>query len=283
MIVQPLATVKTLARLSGLALAREANCLLAWDAGQKLYLWDLDGKPRGQQTAPVPISAVGISDDGSRIVAASRNGQLWWFDGNLQLLFDHAADIEPVALALESFGGALAVSSRSRQTHLYNATGQLQATIETPKALQFLSFVPSQTRLVGAADFGLIACFDARGQTVWQQVVVSHIGSICVDGMGQAVWAACYTDGLRRFDPHGKEREVVRTGSSCRLTCCDFDGAMLLTSQEPASLSLLKPDGRVLSSYTMSRHAAFLVMDALGERGAFAPADGQVTLFAVQN
>lgn len=283
MIVQPAGTVQTASRLSGLALAREANRLIAWDAAQQLYLWDLDGKPRGRHTVPVPISSVCICDDGSRIVAACRNGQLWWFDGDLRLLFDHAVDSEPLAVALESFGGYLAVSDRVRRTQLFTATGQLQAMVETPKALHFLAFVPAQTRFVGAADFGLIACFDARGASVWQQVVVSHIGSICVDGMGQAVWVACFTDGLRRFDPHGKERDALRTRGSCRLTCCDFDGTLLLTGQEPASLSLLKPDGRVLSSYTMPRHAAFLVMDALGERGAFAPTDGQVTLFTLQN
>jgi hypothetical protein len=283
MIVQFRSNLQTTSRLAGLAIAREANRLLAWDAGHRLYLWDLDGKLRHDHTVPVPIAAAGICDDGNRIVAASKNGQLWWFDGSLQLLFDHAVDFEPVAVALESFGNHLVVSNRDRHTHLFNANGQLEARVETPKALNFLTFIPSQTRFVGAADFGLIACFDARGESVWQHVIVSHIGSICVDGMGQAVWVACFTDGLRRFDPFGKERDVVRTQGSCRLSCCDFDGTMLLTGQEPSSLSLLKPDGKVLSSYTLSRHAAFLVMDALGERGAFASPDGQVTLFALQN
>ena len=128
----------------------------------------------------------------------------------------------------------------------------------------------------------LIACFDAQGARIWQNVVVSHIGSICTDGTGKSVWVACYTDGLRCFDAHGRERDAVRTQGSCRTACCDFDGTLLLVAEESARLSLLKCDGTVLGSYAMPRNAAFVVLDGLGERGAFAPATGPITLFELK-
>ncbi len=283
MTVQPIATVETTARLCGLALARETGRLLAWDAGQRLYLWNLEGKSLGNQNLPVPLAAAQITDDGQRIAAAAKNGQLWWFDGDLQFLFDQSLGFEPVGLALEALGQYLVVSDRDRRAHLLSVSGEQRSVVETPKALRFLTFVPSQTRFVGAGEVGLIACFDAQGKSVWQQVVVSHIGSICTDGMGQSVWVACYTEGLHRFDPNGKDRGVLRTRGSCRLACCDFDGTVLLTAEEPASLSLLKSDGTVLGSYAIParRSAAFLVLDALGERGAYAAADGPIMLFSL--
>jgi hypothetical protein len=281
MILQPTATVQTEAHLCGLSLARETERLLAWDADQRLYLWDLDGKSLGRQSLPTPLAAAQIADDGQHILAAFRNGQLWWFNGRLQFLYEQVLDFEPLAVALEAFGQWLAISDRHRRTHLLSANGVQEKVLETPKALRHLAFVASEPRFFGAADVGLLASFDSSGARLWQQVVVSSIGSITVDGAGETLWAACYTDGIRRFDMQGRECAVLRTQGSCRLVCSDYDGTVLLAGEEPARLSLLKSDGAVLGSYAMPRNAAHLVLDALGERGAFAPAQGPITLFAL--
>jgi hypothetical protein len=153
---------------------------------------------------------------------------------------------------------------------------------------------------MGAADFGLVAAFDAQGTQLWRQVLVSHIGSICVDGLGQSVWLACYTDGLRRLNaatgqqqPMGKSSARADAAVSCRLACCDYDGKLIVTAEESTgrtlnpssapsgSLSLLKPDGTVLGSYALLRPSAHLVVDALGRHGACAPAEGPISLFTL--
>ncbi len=53
------------APLLGLALAREAGLLLAWDEGGHLYLIGPDGERRLTSRAPDKIVSAAISDDGS--------------------------------------------------------------------------------------------------------------------------------------------------------------------------------------------------------------------------
>jgi hypothetical protein len=278
--IRPTATVQTAGRLGGLILCREAGRLVAWDAARQLAVWDLDGRSRGQLTLPVAIAAAAASEDGRCVVVATANNHLWWYDGALQLLFDQPLDFAPLAAALEPLGQYLVLTDGQQRTYLFTHRGQRLWAVETPRPLRQVVFVPGMPRFVGAADFGVVVCLDAKAQTVWRHGPVCHLGGLCSDGPGTATLVACFSDGIRHYDAAGRERQIA-TRAPCRLVACDYDGKLLLAALDPGSLSLLKPDGRVLSTLSLPRNAAAVALDALGERGAFALADGQVTLFQV--
>src|SRR6516162_2081915 len=60
-------TVVTESPLKGLALAREAGTILAWDEGNQLYLLNVQGESLSTSRVPNRIQAGAISDEGSLI------------------------------------------------------------------------------------------------------------------------------------------------------------------------------------------------------------------------
>src|SRR6516162_9145716 len=60
-------TVVTDSPLKGLSFAREAGAILAWDAGNQLYLLNVQGESLSFSRVPNRVNSAAISDDGSLI------------------------------------------------------------------------------------------------------------------------------------------------------------------------------------------------------------------------
>jgi hypothetical protein len=280
--LEPLWTRRTEARLTGLSYAREAGLVLAWDVGQRLTLWDRSGQRQAQTTLLVPPVVAAISDDGSQIAAAGPNGEIWWLDPDLKFQFDLTLKSAPLALALDPLGDYLAVSGRERRTHLFNRLGKELAAFETARPLHHLVFVPSQARILGAADYGFIGCFEASGRCLWRDSPLTHVGSLSCDGTGSTILLACFSQGLRWYDHSGKLAAQVPTETPCRRADISFDGDLVLAASESASLSLLNRQGRVLETLATPQNVAALVLGALGEMGVFGLPTGDVTAVSIQ-
>lgn len=281
MILKQLWTHNTVARLAGLSLAREAGLILAWDQSQRLTIWDRTGQRKATTALVLPAVAAAISDDGKQVVAAGSGGQIWWLDADLKLQFDHDLKTSPLAVALEAFGDYVAVSDRERRTHVFNRLGKTVTTFETPRALHHLSFVPSRARVLGAADYGYVGCFDAQGRCLWRDAPPTHVGSLCCDGTGSTVLLACFSDGLRHHDATGSHRGNLPTPAPCRRAAISFDGNTILVASESASLALLNRQGRVLETLALPQSATALVLGALGELGVFGLPTGDVTAVSI--
>ena len=65
-------TVVTDSPLKGMALAREAGTILAWDEGNQLYLFDVKGESLSYSRVPSRILAGAISDEGASSRSWSR-------------------------------------------------------------------------------------------------------------------------------------------------------------------------------------------------------------------
>lgn len=282
MILKQLWTHNTDARLAGLSFAREARLILAWDVSQRLTLWDRGGQRRASTSLVLAPVAAAISDDGQQIVAVGPGGEVHWLDRELNLQFDHKLPAAPLAVALESFGDYLAVSDRERRTHLFNRLGKSVATFVSPRPLHHLAFVPSKARLLGAADYGFIGCFDAQGRCLWRDAPLTHVGSLCCDGSGSTILLASFSDGVNRYDALGMQRGHLATPAPCRRAAVSFDGTLILTASESASLSLLNRQGLVLETLAIPQSATALVMGALGELGVFGLPTGDVTAVGIQ-
>src|SRR4051812_49971229 len=84
----PAWTVLTDAPLKGLALAREAGTILAWDERGQLYLLDLRGEHRSVGRAPGKVVAGDISDSGSLIALLGEGSRLWLYGPDLEMVAD---------------------------------------------------------------------------------------------------------------------------------------------------------------------------------------------------
>jgi hypothetical protein len=263
-------------------LAREAGLLLAWDAAQRVYLWDVAGNPQGKTSVHFPLADAAISDDGSRVVLAGASGQLWWLNRELRLVIDLRLDSEPAAVALEPLGLYTAVSSRDRRTRLLSRTGREVVAFETPRPLAYLLFLHTRPLLVGAADFGFVGVFDTAGRCVWRQAPVTHVGSLCAGGMGETIFLASFFSGIERFDAAGRPLAAIPTSQPCCLARSNYAGERILMASDGASLALLKSDGEVISNVALPANATALVLGALGDWGAYGLADGTVTSLEIR-
>ncbi len=278
--LRPCGSLSTAARLLGLALAREAQRLLAWDEGRSLYLWDLEGRLHARAVLLTAPACAAISDDGSQVLVADREGGLTWLNHQLELRFNQELPVRSgvVGLALEALGRYAVVSTADQLSFLLTRTGNLVAKTEMPRPLKHLAFVPGQRCFIGAADFGLVTCIDSVGKVLWRDTPVSHVGAVGVSGAGPKVWLACFSSGLQGYDRSGKNLGTLTTSRPCCLVCVDWAGERILVADDAGTLSLLKPDGQVLGELPTNRAVTALVLGALGDLGACGHADGTVTL-----
>src|SRR5437867_1021760 len=84
-------TVLTDSPLKGLALAREAATILAWDEGDQVCLLDAYGQHRSVARAPARINAAAISDDGALIALLIAGPRLLLLNADLEPVADRAA------------------------------------------------------------------------------------------------------------------------------------------------------------------------------------------------
>src|SRR4051794_36690092 len=112
----PAWTVLTDSPLSGLALAREAALILAWDEGNRLYLIDLRGERQETLRVEGKIAAASISDDGQLVAALVGGDRLLLLASDLEPISDRSALPDAAALAIDPHGRYVAVASRTGTT-----------------------------------------------------------------------------------------------------------------------------------------------------------------------
>jgi hypothetical protein len=266
-------------RPRGLCLAREKGWLLAWDENNWLYLLNRNGERQAQRHGgDSGLTAACCADDGSAYAAVGGQGEVWWFAPDLMPRWQRSLGAPAVAAALDPFGHCLAVTDARGRLTLYDRKGRVLGESETPRPLCHLAFVPEAPRLVGAADFGLLACFDPAGRCVWREGLVSHVGSLGVSGAGR-IAVACFTEGLRFYDLDGNKEGGFALPEPCRLAALTFDGAKALATGLGNRLLLLDRSGRTLESTELESPAAGLALGALGDSAAVALSDGRVVAF----
>jgi hypothetical protein len=277
-------TNATLGRFRGLGLAREPGWVLAWDAAQRLYLWDREGKARAEQTLAAPPAVAAISDDGQSSVTLTSDGHLCWFDSKLTLQFDHPLDIKPLAVALEAYGQYLLVSDQERHTFLFSRAGEQLTQVETPRPLQHLVFFTTQSAWAGAANYGFIGCYEADGKCRWRDTPFSNTGNLAWDG-GNGLYLASYSEGVRRYSIDGGAASHVATRFAARRVGAAYQGDRLWVAHETigdtaGGLSLLKSDGTVLGTFALPQRADAVAAGPLGDWGAYGLTEGRVGLVA---
>ncbi len=280
--LRPVWSVALEARPRGLALAREKDWLLAWDDAGWLYLLDRKGERQAQRHGEGPAAAACAAEDGSAYVAVGGRGDVCWLTPDLMPRWRRTLPFSPLAAAMDPFGRVLAVSDSRGNLYLLDHEGRSVGEAQTPRPLHHLAFVPEAPRLVGCADFGLVACFDMRGRCIWRDGLVAHVGSLTTSGDGSHIALACFSDGLRFYKLDGKKRPTLALGEPCRLAALSYAGDRALTAGLDRRLALLDPTGRTLSSATLDAAVTALAMAPLGGAAAVALADGQVARLSIQ-
>lgn len=227
-----------LSSLGGLVLARERGALVLWDRKRVVHCSARDGQVQAQWRAPVPLCGAACSEDGGSIAALAQDGQFWWFAPDLRPRWQRQLLAPGSGLALEPFGQYVALGTQDGVIHLLDRLGRTRWRTTVPRPLRRLAFVPEKPILLGCADFGLVVCFDAQGNRLWQHGLVAHVGSLSVAGNGRRVALACYSEGLCWFAYDQSTPRHQEPGLPCRLADLSYTGDDLLVLDLQDQLSL---------------------------------------------
>jgi WD40 repeat protein len=256
-------------------MAREKGSILAWDE-HWLFLLNRTGIRQAQRRMPGPICTACCADDGSAYVAIGKEGGIWWLAPDLSERKRQSSRGSPRSAALDPYGNYLAVAGARGDLELFDRNGRLVSKAETPRPLHHLVYVPEAPFLLGCADFGLVCCFDWSGRSVWQDGLVSHIGSLAVNSDGNQVVLACFGEGIQRYDLKGTKKGRLHLAEPCRLASISFDGKWILVASLTNLLVLSDLKGGNLGEHRFTRPAAAIVLGPLGDHAVAALSNGQV-------
>lgn len=247
-----------------LSLARERGWLLVQDKSEWLYLFSAHNGAVQSQREIQKLKLVTISDDASAIVIATKNGEVASLGPDLMTRWQINLSKPATALCVDPFGLAIAVCDRKGRVFLIDRSGRLLHEMQLSRPLQYMAFVPSMPYLVGCADFGLICLIDMNGQILWQDGLVVNVGGMAVDGKGEQILLACFSEGILRYHFQQKKQPSLPVGEGAEMVAQSFSGERLVVVQRDRSLCLLEPDGQIFCKKNQSHGIATMAISALG-------------------
>jgi hypothetical protein len=261
----------------GLAYAREKGWVLTWDGQDWLYLLNRNGERQSQLHAPGKLAAAACADDGSGYGAAGAKGEIWWLTPDLRVRWEQSVGHPVTAVAMDSLGHYLAVADSGGTISIFDCQGRSIAQSHSTRPLHHLTFMPSSPYLLGASDYGLVTCFDLKGNLRWRDGLVAHIGSLTVSGLKACIVVlACFTEGLQKYDGEGKNLGRQSMSEACRLAALTFDASHLLVAGMSNRLLWLNGDHRILSTHSLEKSAVAIGLSPLGDRMVAALANGSL-------
>ncbi len=258
-----------------LALSREAGWILARDDTGWLTLLDERGKRQAQRQAS-HVVAIDSADNGSAFVVGDSQGMVYWLAPDLMPRWERRVTQPVAGLAIDAHGQLLAVSDTRGELTLFSKSGRTIWTVQLPRALEHLRFGVEKPMLIGSADFGLVVALDREGQIVWQDRLVSHVGSLDVSGDLDVILLACFSDGLWKYAAKGPTGEQLATKEPCQLLSLSYSGGVVLASGLRKRFSLLDLTGRVLGEQTLEASVTAMKMGATADYAVLGLSNGRL-------
>ncbi len=288
----PAWTALTDAPLKGIALAREAGAVFAWDEGDQLYRINGRGEFDSVARAPGRIIGAAMSDDGSLVALLGEGGRLWLMDGVFELIHERPALSDALSIAVDPHGRYVAVASKMNLVQFYTRHARQAGKFETRQPLSSMVFVPDKPYLIGIGSFGAITGFALSnrgmngvaldGAVAWNEPLMSGVGRLATTGDGEMILIACYTHGVQRFDLEGRAEGAYHLGGSPGQAVPDFAGRLIAVTTLEGELAILSGAGNVRWRTTLTRPAVALETDALGRYVVYGQATGEIVRLDLQ-
>lgn len=251
--------------VAGFALARESGDTIVLDELGHLYRLDRRGQLASVNRLPDPIRQIAWSDTGSLGVAVAGERSLIVLDGKLKVLWQTDAPEDIVGIAVDPYGDYLAASLADRGTILFSRHRKKVASFETIRPLAHLQFLATEPMLVVAAEHGLLAGYTLGGERLWEEKVLSQIGSLAVAGDGSRIILAGFTHGVPIHDEVGDSLgSMMVDGTATRAAADNTCDRLLVTTLEQA-LYWVDADGDILWGGQTPEPVTSIAVDPFGE------------------
>jgi WD40 repeat protein len=260
----------------GLVLAREKGWVLAWDSQDWLYLLNPSGERQSQMHSAAKLTTASCADNGLAYAAGGAHGEIWWLLPDLRTRWERSVGHSVTALALDSFGQYLAVGDSLGTLTIFDSQGRQLVRAQSQRPLHHLTFIPAAPYLVGASDYGLIACFDLNGKLIWRDGIVAHIGALSISGTGEKIVLACFSEGLQQYDVQGNNLGRQSLPEAARLAALTYDARHLLAAGMGNHLLWVDAQHRILSTHQLEKPAVAMGLSPLGDRIIVAQAESSL-------
>ena len=230
----------TEAPLLALDLARETGEILAADISGGLYLLDRQGQFLHLNRGIKDVQLVHWSDHGKRGAAIYSDNNICCFDRDLNVTWAISFSVECLAIAMDSYGDYVAVSLASGKTIL----------------------IDSQ---MGAAENGLVCCYDLEGNCLWTEKHWSNCGGLAMSGDGQRIYLAGFNYGILIFDHEGDSAGTLVFEGTPKVLACDFQGNRIVTATIEQELYWLNQEGKLLWGGIIPDEAIEVACDPFGQ------------------
>ena len=280
-------TVVTDSPLKGLVLAREAGTILAWDEGNQLYLFNIQGESLSSSRVPNKILAGAISDEGSLIalLVEAEDAGLLLLNADFGVVQQRPAPSEATFVSIDPHGRYVAIGTRHGILHLVNRYGRPAGRLETLESMAHFCFVADQPMAVAAAAFGMmvgVALEPGRGgerletEILWHDRLMSNVGRLAINGDAAMILASCYTLGIQRFDQRGRNEGSYHLGGTVSHAVPDFPGRTIAAATLEGELAVMNSAGNVRWRTQLPRPVIALEMDPLGRFLIHGNAPGEI-------
>ncbi|MBX3441048.1 MAG: hypothetical protein KF774_01485 [Planctomyces sp.] len=262
--------------VAGLGYARETGDLFAIDEAASLQRLDASGELASLTRLPGAARLLAVSDDSSAGVVVIDDGMVLRFDRGLQGVWELDLPEPCLGVAMSPFGNHLAVALTDGQTEIYNERKRRIARFETVRPLAYLQFCAQSAVLFGAAEHGLVGCYDLNGAEVWQERFWSNVGDLCSTGDGDLVYLAGSTHGIQTLDGDGGAVGAYVLEGTVRRVACSYEPYRIGATSVERRLFWLNIDGEVLWQTETPSDVVDLSCDAFGDALFCGMADGTI-------
>lgn len=253
------------ASLVGFALARETGEVFAADFSGDLYRLDRAGKIAGLTRGLKGIRALVWSDTGEAGAALLGDACMCRLTRDLKAAWTFDFPEPTVAAAVDPYGQNTAVSLADGGNLVLNNEQKQVSVFETQRPLSQLRFVTTQTDLVGAAEYGLLCCYQLDGSHKWSERLWSNIGDLSVTGDGERLFLAGFNVGIQTYDGKGNHRGSYVVEGTVNHVATSFTGDRLVATTVEGHLYWLDADGSLIWATAVDEEICQVACDPLGE------------------
>ncbi|WP_437186299.1 hypothetical protein SH668x_003447 [Planctomicrobium sp. SH668] len=245
--------------------SREAGDFYCADETGKLTVLDSAGRKVLDQQFDQPIVALSWSDDGSQGAAILGENRVVRLNQHLQVEMELKFHDVCRSVAVSPFGNHLAVGLADSKTFIYAGKKKPVATFESVRPLSFLKFCPEEPILFGAADHGLVCCFNLRGVLIWQHPNRSNVARISVCGDGHVLFIAGFLHGIQALDGDGNALGTYVLDGTVNRIDSSYDPDRIIASTVEREIEWLDKEGTVLWKSQVPNDVIEVICDPLGE------------------
>ena len=251
--------------LKTLCLARETGEVLAGDEAGMLYLLNRQGELIHSTGGFNSLNYLAISENGQAATAVLGNTKLVWLNREGGIVGTKNLSSDILSLAMDPHGYLVAVSLSSNTTSIYRGKRDRLANFTTDRPLNYLNFLATEPKLIGASEYGLMGLYDLQGDELWKQNFSNNMGDLTIRGDGSQIYIAGFNLGIQKFDSFGDREGAIQVEGSPQKISTSYHADKIATATLENHLYWLNEKGKTIWEAKTPTNVCNLICDPAGQ------------------